>query len=111
MVRAIGRRIPYSATLPPSIDSFEAGLRSMDEGYRLNHRGPGDIGNYRYQAAGPGAGRMLCDNPYPCEFDQGILEGMYERFRPEGSTGLRLSHEVWVCRERGARVCTYHLRW
>ena len=41
----------------------------------MNHRGQqaGNIGGYQFDTAGHG-GRMVCDNPYPCNFDHGIIE-------------------------------------
>jgi hypothetical protein len=111
--RSIGRAVPKSAVFPPAIASFESALASLDQAYRMNHRGSGDIGSYRYQnqAGLERTGRMVCDNPYPCEFDQGIIEALYDRFQPEGSFLLRIEHDPSGCRAKGARACTYHLKW
>jgi hypothetical protein len=109
--RAIGHALPQNAIFPPQIDSFESALLSLDQAYRMNHRGSGDIGSYRVV---PGVNRtatMWCDNPYPCEFDQGIMEALYDRFPPKGSLRLRIEHDPAGCRAKGSHACTYHLKW
>ncbi|HEX8440551.1 hypothetical protein [Archangium sp.] len=109
--RAIGLAIPRNAVFPAGIDSFESALLALDQAYRLNHRGSGDIGSYRYQPTGERTGLMVCDNPYPCEFDQGIILALYERFKPRGSFVLHLAHDTSECRARGAITCGYQLKW
>ena len=109
--RAIGQAIPRNAVFPPGIDTLEAAWMSLDQAYRMNHRGAGDIGSYRYESLGDNTGRMVCDNPYPCEFDQGIIEALYDRFLPKGSFRLRIDHDSSGCRAKGHLACTYHLKW
>lgn len=109
--RAIGRAVPKSAVFPPAINSFESALLSLDQAYRMNHRGSGDIGSYRFIPGEGRSARMMADNPYPCEFDQGIMEALYDRFQPKGSFVLRIEHEGTGCRAKGARSCTYNLKW
>jgi hypothetical protein len=109
--RSIGRCVPKSAAFPPTINSFETALLSLDQAYRMNHRGTGDIGSYRYLPGAANSASMMCDNPYPCEFDQGIIEALYDRFPPKGSIRLRIEHGPGGCRAKGAHSCTYHLKW
>jgi hypothetical protein len=109
--RSIGRSVPKNAVFPPAINSFESALLSLDQAYRMNHRGRGDIGSYRYQAGTGNNATMVCDNPYPCEFDQGIIEALYDRFQPKGSIRLRIEHGPGGCRLKGGRACTYLLKW
>jgi hypothetical protein len=112
-LKAVGRKIPESATFPPQIDSLEAALRSIHTAYHMNHRGQegSDIGGYHYESEGPRKGRMVCDNLYPCELDQGIIEAMFKRFPPKDSSWVRIDHDPSGCRARGATACTYHLTW
>jgi hypothetical protein len=109
--RAIGHAVPKNAAFPPHIDSFESALLSLDQAYRMNHRGSGDIGSYRVQNGLNRTSTVVCDNPYPCEFDQGIMEALYDRFPPKGSFRLRIEHEAGSCRSKGGHSCTYHLKW
>ncbi|MCA9686920.1 MAG: hypothetical protein KC457_32440, partial [Myxococcales bacterium] len=49
----------------------------------------------------------VCHNPYPCEFDQGIVASMARRFEPRAL----LEHVGDDCRRRGAESCSYLVRW
>ena len=39
------------------------------------------------------------------------MEALYDRFQPKGSIRLRIDHDPAGCRSKGARACTYHLKW
>ncbi len=110
-VRAIGRKIPENAQMPPAIDSLEKALRSVDVAYRMNHRGPGAIGGYLYQDVGPRHARLVCDNPYPCDMDLGLIESFADKFRPKDSIRVRIEHDTRSCRLRGDGACTYDVTW
>ncbi|WNG29329.1 hypothetical protein F0U62_39055 [Cystobacter fuscus] len=110
-LRAIGQQLPRYTVFPPHITSFETALILVDEAYRMNHRGPGNIGGYHHEPVDGHAARMRCDNPYPCEFDQGLLEALHMRFAHPGSLRLRITHGPGGCRALGDAACTYHLKW
>ncbi|GHH00138.1 hypothetical protein [Comamonas sp. JC664] len=110
-VRTIGRKIPDSAHFPPDIDTLEKGLRAVDMAYRMNHRGKGGIGGYRFEAVDRRNARMVCDNPYPCDLDLGLIEAIGDRFRPKDSLWVRIEHEAKSCRRRGDSSCTYSINW
>ena len=67
------------------------------------------IGHYGFEPLpGQKAIRSLCKNPYPCDFDRGILTAMARRF--ERSAVVR--HDATQpCRQHGGESCTYHVRW
>lgn len=110
-LKAVGRKIPESAEFPPSISSIKEAYPSIDVAYRMNHRGTGSIGGYRYEAVGERSGRMTCDNPYPCEFDEGLLEATGERYRPQDSLWVRVEHQPGRCRKKGDSYCSYFITW
>jgi hypothetical protein len=110
-VRAIGQQVPKHTAFPPHITSFAMALFQMNAAYRTNHRGEGDIGGYHHEPVDGQSSRMRCDNPYPCEFNQGVLESLHSRFSGRGSLRLRIAHEPGGCRSRGDAACTYHLKW
>lgn len=110
-VRTIGRKIPDSAHFPPDIDTLEKGLRSIDLAYRMNHRGRGAIGGYRFELVDKRSARMACDNPYPCDLDVGLIEAIGDRFRPKDSLWVRIEHAPKGCRRRGDGACTYTINW
>ena len=62
-------------------------------------------------AFGSSSGRMLCDNPYPCEFDEGLVDALTERHRPPDAFFIRVTHAPGDCRQRGGTSCTYNVAW
>jgi hypothetical protein len=118
----IGRNIPKYAVFPPSIKDIHSSIASVDVAYHLNHRKQGKvmfdpatgkkltgIGNYGYQ---PVAGQRkiisVCENPYPCDFDRGILTETGLRFE----SNTRVAHDDSApCRKHGADSCTYVVTW
>lgn len=106
----IGRKIPETAHWPPVIRTVEAALASIDTAYHLNHRG-GEIGHYRFEQTGTGAGCVVCDNPYPCAFDIGIIDATARHFSPQG-VFLQVTHDdSKPCRQKGGDSCTYQVVW
>ncbi|ATB33795.1 hypothetical protein [Melittangium boletus] len=111
-LRAIGHQVPRNTVLPPHIESFVTILPLLNDTYRMNHRGEGDIGGYHYQPLEKNSAWLRCDNPYPCEFDQGLLEAFHARFPPKSNAfRLRIEHGPEGCRATGAEACAYLLKW
>ncbi|MFN8529502.1 MAG: hypothetical protein U0670_12895 [Anaerolineae bacterium] len=107
---SIGMEIPQNAIFPSTIDSLEAALRSIDVAYHENHRG-GEIGHYHVQVVSDQQIDMICETPYPCDFDYGIIYSMSQRFCPRG-TMVKVHHDDNApCRKHGADSCTYHVTW
>ena len=106
----IGQKIPENAQFPPVIDTIEKALSAIDVAYHMNHRG-GEIGKYKYAPDGPNKATMECANPYPCDFDRGIIVAMARRFAPKGAA-VRVTHDDdKPCRKKGDESCTYHVAW
>ena len=108
-VRAIGRKVPETARFPPDIDSLEKGLRSIDVAYQMAHKPP--LSGYHYEAVDRRTAKMVCDNPYPCDLDLGLVEAICDRFRPKDALWVRIEHDPKSCRRRGDTSCTYHITW
>jgi hypothetical protein len=105
----VGKAIPDNADWPPGIDSVEAGLGSIDDAYQMNHRG-GEFGFYEYEQVADGEALVTCENPYPCDFDRGLLAGVAEKFGPEG-TIVEVEEESDTCRSDGGERCVYRVLW
>jgi len=106
----IGLQIPQSAKFPPQIDSLDKALASIDTAYHMNHRG-GPIGSYTWRSSGKSSGVMVCQNPYPCDFDRGIVEATTKRFKPAGAI-VQVVHEgAQPCRKKGGNSCTFTVSW
>jgi hypothetical protein len=118
----IGRSIPENATFPPHIQDVYAAVASIDIAYHLNHRKNGmlmfdpqtgmmleGIGHYDSKPV-EGENRIVCvcDNPYPCDFDRGIIAAMAARFE----RGARTVHDADApCRKKGGESCTFVTWW
>jgi hypothetical protein len=122
---AIGRKIPDNANFPPDLDDIEKALKGIDVAYHMNHRLAEEplfnprtgkmregIGHYGYERIAEKEVRMVCNNPYPCDFDRGIIEAMAQRFKPAGCLFVNVRHDdAAPCRKKGADSCTYHVEW
>jgi hypothetical protein len=106
----IGQSIPANAKFPPGIDNVEKALGSIDAAYHMNHRG-GEIGHYSFTKTGDKKGVMECRNPYPCDFDYGIIQAMVKRFLPAGATPRVMHEDSKPCRSNHGDSCTYSIAW
>lgn len=117
-LRMIGRSIPENARWIQVSSSMEEALRSIDIAYHINHRIEGKIlyspstgqmregiGHYKYEPGeGEGEHKLVCDTPYPCSFDIGIIEATAEKF----SGSVFVKHESDKCRRNPEeRSCLY----
>ena len=121
----IGSAIFGNAEFPPEISNIHEALASIDVAYHLNHRLDGEalfdektkekkegIGNYRYKSIDEEKVEILCDNPYPCDFDRGIIYSMAKRFKPTSAYFVKVEHnKESSCREKGDKQCSYIVSW
>ncbi len=117
----LGTRIMENPKFPPWIRDIETALESMDATYHSSHRKNGivmfdpttsimldGIGHYRpRRAAGAKRIEVVCDTPYQCEVDFGIVTVVAARFEAKART----EHGPGACRRTGASSCTYVVRW
>jgi len=109
-LQQIGRSIPKNARFPPGIDSVEKALASLDAAYHMNHRG-GEIGRYALTKSDSAKAMLVCRNPYPCEFDLGLIEAVANQFKPAGAM-VRVEHDgSKPCRAKQGESCTYLVSW
>ncbi|MDJ1504362.1 hypothetical protein [Xanthocytophaga agilis] len=109
----IGKAIPENALFPPEIDSLEKALNSIDIAYHMNHRG-GEIGSYKLTSfdAAKREAIMVCHNPYPSEFDRGIITTMLRKFKPKDSYIAEVNlDQTKETRQEGKETCTYIITW
>lgn len=109
-LQQIGRQIPIQGHYPPGIDSIETVFETLDIAYRQSHRG-GEVGFYKFEPIGTTSARIVCFNPYPCDFDRGLILSLAERFAPADAL-LDVRHEDGgYCKKAGADRCDYWLSW
>ncbi len=122
----IGKAVMSHAKFPP-IKDLEEGLRLLDTAYHMNHRIDGKImfdpntgaklkgiGNYsleRYDAKTRSAA-MVCTNPYPSKFDEGLITQIVRNFRPANSTKMSVTLDLSAgSRIKGDPSCTFLIQW
>lgn len=118
----IGQHIPKHAPFPPTVTDIHSAMSSMDAAYHMNHRKGGKvmfdpatgrmldgIGHYGYNPV-KGERKIIsvCENPYPCDFDRGIITTLAARFERSS----RVIHDDdFPCRKNGADSCRYVITW
>jgi hypothetical protein len=120
----IGRQIPENADWPPQVNSIETALSSIDIAYHMNHRINGSImfdpqngtmlegiGHYAFRKDSEKKITMICDNPYPSDFDKGIIESAANKFKTKGDRIRVFADSASPSRKTGADSCTYTVTW
>lgn len=121
----IGKKLPYSIQWPPLVNNIEKALASIDAAYHMNHRLDGQIlynqqtgvmkegiGHYGFVKKSECSAIMNCNNPYPCDFDRGIIEGIARKFKTADVTDVSVKHDdTKPCRNRGYESCSYLVEW
>ncbi len=123
-LKSIGKSIPENAQFPPEIDSIEKALFAIDVAYHMNHRLNGKplfdpatgkmiegIGHYKAEKKSATVITITCDNPYPDEFDFGIIDTMARKF-PKNATFIKVQ-QLADCdsRTKGAKSSTFEVSW
>jgi hypothetical protein len=110
-LNSIGQKIPENAKFPPEINDIHKALESIDVAYHMNHRN-GIIGNYKYEKINDKTVKIICSNPYPDEFDKGIITAMTRRFKPTGVILVNVKiDESQPIRTKGGDSTTYMVTW
>ncbi|HXK18365.1 MAG TPA: hypothetical protein VNG33_11210 [Polyangiaceae bacterium] len=118
----IGKKVPEYVELPPQVTDIRSLFSTLNIAYHLTHRKNGvvmfdpstgkmldGIGNVTCDFAGDERKLTLkFENPYPCEFDRGLIHAFAMRFEP----AARVVHDSNApCRKKGASSCTYVVSW
>jgi len=110
---SIGKAIPESAVFPPQIDNLETALSAIDMAYNMNHRG-GNIGHYKLEAfdVSKRKATMVCENPYPDAFNQGIITSMAKRFKPKEALFVVVEQDkTKPSRDKGDERSHFNISW
>jgi hypothetical protein len=107
---SIGMKAPEIALWPENVKSIQDALFSIGEAYKMNHRGS-EFGYYKATQTGEREIEMECKNPYPCDFDYGLVYNTAKLYLPADGQ-LTVEHAATGrCRQHGDDVCTYIVSW
>jgi hypothetical protein len=122
-LRQAGLYMHKKAT-PASDTTFKdisSAFATLDMGYHYNHAKNNQamfnpqtgqmtegIGHFKARTV-PGKNQVHCDadSVYPCAFQEGIVQGLAQRFDPQA----RVTHDAKSCRKKGAATDTYTITW
>jgi len=108
-LKVVGMKLSKNAVFPPELDIIEKVLTVMDQAYHMHYKN-GEIGHYSFECNGNNKGIMTCNNPYPCAYNIGIIEGLMYKLSKEGQLPT-VKHIPGDCRMDGAKHCCYELSW
>ena len=121
----IGKAIIDNAEFPPIKDLKEA-LMSIDVAYHMNHRLDSTImfdsntgkitegiGHYKLAEFNEKERKaiMICNNPYPSKFDEGIITQLVRKYRPKMARETIQLDKSKETRKTGSDSCTYIITW
>lgn len=105
----IGTKVPSLAYWPPEVQNIMDALNSINVAYGMNHRN-GEIGFYETAQVGEREVKIRAANPYPCDFDYGLIYGTARMYLPRGGR-LDVEHLAGECRKHNGEACTYSVSW
>lgn len=100
-----GRLMVKQTEWPPCTDTVIDGIELVNAAYQMNHRG-GDVGRYRPKRADDTRIHIVCDNPYPCPFDVGVIKGVIDTVR---DTRVSIREPDTQCQKREKERCLYEI--
>jgi len=106
----IGLKIPENAIFPNELNNVHEALAAIDIAYYNNHRG-GEIGHYEYTRTEEYSGTFICTNPYPDEFDKGIITAMCRKFMSDITLICVIIDERKPVRSKGGDSTTFMVNW
>jgi hypothetical protein len=120
-LRQVGLQVFKTVPLPPQIVDLTSAYEGLDIAYLLVHgKGPkplfnpatgqsgDDLGHYKWiHTKGTTKGAIESTSIYPCSFDEGLVSGAAQRFKP----GAIITHDRASCRNRGGDKCLYQVSW
>lgn len=120
-LRQVGLQVFKTQPLPPQIVDLTSAFESLDVAYLMVH-GKGsvplfnpatgqmqdDLGHYKWtHTKGTTKAAIESTSIYPCSFDEGLVSGAAQRFKP---TAI-ITHDKASCRSRGGDKCIYQISW
>ncbi|HAA11702.1 MAG TPA: hypothetical protein DCE41_08385 [Cytophagales bacterium] len=94
---SIGKKAGELRQFPDGIATLAEALKSLNEAYKASHRG-GAVGFYELISEDVTARRIefKAQNPYPDEFDRGILMSVARKFKPTNAINIEVNRKEGV---------------
>lgn len=105
-LQKIGEAVPVIVEWPVRPDAAGDAIDGLDAVYDHYHRNA--TGGYETRALEDGEVTVASSTPYPCAFEQGLLQGIVKEY--DGAYP-RVTKADGACRDEGARECVYDVRW
>jgi hypothetical protein len=106
---AIGTKVIDYAMGIPNPHKSDTNFEPLNNFYQLRHRGM-DVGEYSQEFLSEKHLRVTARNPYPSDFDYGLVWGM-ARMRVSNGQVLRVIRAESPSRRKGDASCVYDLIW
>jgi len=106
---AVGMKIPEKIAWPDTISALSEAFKVFEKIYQRAHRN-GEVGNYSMKEIGPHHIQVIADNPYPSDFDYGIIVGISRKFSPEGVNAM-VTRADSPSRLQGDDYCVFDIIW
>jgi len=102
----IGKLMPLKVILPSNVNTLEKAMKYINKAYHANHRN-GDIGVYEFISFDREYNKitMRCRNPYPCDFDAGIITSIARKFKK--SVNVTYDPSKGISRKEGGNESWY----
>ena len=106
LLKKMGITTTTYAKWPLEINNVGDALKSINEAYKMNHKSGYTIGKYDFQKIADKKYQIICDTPYPCPYDFGVVIGVAQKF----SEHVKIIHTEGLCRKHGDLSCTYEVK-
>ncbi len=105
---AVGFKV-FQPLNSPDIRTVVDALNFLDVGYQTIHRGD-DRGGYQFYLISDQLGRLICHNPYPADFDFGVVYSLLKHY-PTGNEMRIVWDEKVPNRKQDADTCEFIIEW
>jgi len=94
---SIGKKAGELRQFSDKVSTLPEALGSLDEAYKASHRG-GSVGFYELVSEDMAARKIefKAHNPYPDEFDRGILMSVARKFKPANAMNIEVNRKEGV---------------
>lgn len=105
---AVGFQV-FQPNNSPTVKTVVDALNFLDVGYQAIHRGE-NCGKYEFYLINDQKGRLICHNPYPADFDFGVVYSLLKHYPTNNEMRVVWDKKV-PNRKQGADSCELIIEW